>query len=449
MKKIKLVSFAMLAVVASFGQTKNLKKRPSLGISFLMKDFSTPALIKATSFSKVLSDKKWTKLGDMTPGLTIQYYEGLTNNIDFMGGLHGSFIDYPFKANTVDKAGQDKFLLELDANLNFKLLTDKYVVVPYITTGLGASMYNATNFGAYYTLGSGLQFNLGGETFLNLQYAHNISVTDLVTDNMNYRLGFASPLTDKAEPKVVTVTPPPAPVVVVEEKDTDKDGVMDSKDKCPTVAGLSKYNGCPIPDSDKDGINDEDDKCPTVAGTAKYKGCPIPDGDSDGVNDEEDKCPTVAGLARYQGCPIPDTDKDGVNDEDDKCPNTPGTRSNKGCPELSQYNFETKNIQYKTGSAELTTKGAVELKKLVGILKSHTEIRKISIEGHTDNTGKPDANLKLSEKRVEAAKAYLAKNGIDVSRVITKGLGDTMPIADNKTAEGKQQNRRVEVLVTE
>ena len=453
MKKINLVLLSTLIAVVSFSQTANLKKRPSLGVSFSMKDFTTPALIRATSFSDVLNNKKWTKLGKMTPGLTVQYFEGLTNNIDFMAGLHGCFVEYPFQANTVTTDGQDRFLLDLDASLNIKLLPDNYFLVPYISTGLGVSMYNAKNFAAYFPIGAGLQFNLGGETFLNVQYSNNVAVTDLATTNYSYRLGFASPLKDKAEAPVVAPLPP-APVVekvaeVAADKDTDGDGVMDSKDKCPTVKGLAKYDGCPIPDTDKDGINDEEDKCPTVAGTAKYKGCPIPDGDNDGVNDEEDKCPTVAGVARHNGCPIPDTDNDGVNDDEDKCPNTPGPKSNKGCPELSQYNFETKNVQFKVGSAVLTTKGLAELKKLVGILKAHTEIRKIIIEGHTDNTGKADANMKLSIKRVEAAKAYLAKNGINVSRVITQGLGDTKPIADNATAEGKQRNRRVEVLVTE
>jgi len=448
MKKITLVTFAALVGFTSFSQTNNLKKRPALGVSFSMKDFNTPSLIKSTSFSDVLNNKKWTELGKMTPGLTVSYFDGLSNNIDFMARLGGCFVDYPFKANTATPAGQDKFLLDVDANLNFKLLTDNYFLVPYISTGLGLSMYNGKNFGAYYNLGSGLQFNLGSETFLHIQYAHTIGVTDLVTDNMNYRIGFASPLTDKAEPKVL-VTPPPPPPVVIEEKDTDKDGIVDSKDKCPTVAGLAKYNGCPIPDSDKDGINDEEDKCPSVAGTAKYKGCPIPDADNDGVNDEEDNCPTVAGLARYKGCPIPDTDKDGVNDEEDKCPNTPGPKSNNGCPELAQYNFEAKAIQFETQSIKFTKAATAELVKLTAILKEHTEIKKVSIEGHTDNTGKADKNLALSQKRVDAVKAYLVKKGVDASRLTVQAYGDTKPAADNKTAAGRAENRRVEFKVGE
>ncbi|MFY7964023.1 MAG: OmpA family protein [Chitinophagaceae bacterium] len=449
MKKITLITFAALIGYTSYGQTSSLKKRPALGVNFSMKDFATPALIKATSFSSVVKDNKWAGLSQMTPGLTVSYYDGLTNNIDFMGRLGGCFVDYPFKANTATPADQDKFLLEFDANLNYKLFTDKHVVVPYITTGLGASMFTGTYFGAYYTLGSGLQINLGSESFLHIQYAHNIGITELVTDNMNYRLGFSSPLKERDEPKVVLPPPPPPAPVVAEEKDTDKDGVVDSKDKCPTVAGLAKYSGCPIPDSDKDGINDEEDKCPSVAGTAKYKGCPIPDGDNDGVNDEEDKCPTVAGLARYNGCPIPDTDKDGVNDEEDKCPTTPGPKSNNGCPELAQYNFEAKAIQFETSSATFTKAAISELNKLAEIMKAHSEIKKVNIEGHTDNTGKAEKNLALSQKRVDAVKAYIVKKGVDASRLTVTASGDTKPLGDNKTAAGRAQNRRVEFKVGE
>ena len=439
----------MLFALAAFSQTNNNKKRPALGVSFLMRDFATPALIRATSFSNVLNDKKWTPLSKMTPGLTVSYFEGLTNNIDFMSTLSGCFVDYPFKANTATPTEQDKFLLTIDANLNFKLLTDNYFLVPYITTGLGASMYNGKNFSAYFPIGAGLQFNLGAETFLHIQYRDNVSVTDLHTDNFAYNLGFVSPLQDKAEPKIVTAPPPPAPPEVIEEKDTDKDGIVDSKDKCPTVAGLAKYNGCPIPDSDKDGINDEEDQCPTVAGIAKYKGCPIPDADNDGVNDEEDKCPSIAGLARYKGCPIPDTDNDGVNDEEDKCPNTPGPKSNNGCPELKQYNFEAKNIQFATSSAAFTKAASAELNKLAEILKVHAEIKKVNIEGHTDNTGKADKNLALSQKRVDAVKVYLVKKGVDAARLSVTALGDTKPAADNATPVGRAANRRVEFKVGE
>jgi outer membrane protein OmpA-like peptidoglycan-associated protein len=235
---------------------------------------------------------------------------------------------------------------------------------------------------------------------------------------------------------------PALPVVV----DRDGDGVNDIDDKCPDVKGLAKYNGCPIPDSDGDGINDEEDKCPNVKGLAKYNGCPIPDSDGDGINDEEDKCPNVAGLARYNGCPIPDTDGDGVNDEEDRCKTIPGVPENGGCPKI---NFKSENIQFATGTANLTTPAKTELNKLVSILTNDYPNVRVGIEGHTDNVGKAEANQALSEKRATAVKTYLVGKGIAAARLDATGFGQTQPIADNATTEGRAKNRRVNFRVAE
>ena len=157
----------------------------------------------------------------------------------------------------------------------------------------------------------------------------------------------------------------------------------------PHCSGITKYDGCPVPDTDKDGINDEEDKCPTVAGLARYQGCPVPDTDKDGINDEEDKCPTVAGPASNQGCPFVDTDSDGVIDEEDKCPTIPGTKENNGCPAIP--GFDAKNVQFVTGSATLA-KGAIsELNDLAAYMLKYPDV-KLEINGHTDNVGKAPAN---------------------------------------------------------
>ncbi|AEW01501.1 hypothetical protein A4D02_05770 [Niastella koreensis] len=238
-------------------------------------------------------------------------------------------------------------------------------------------------------------------------------------------------------------------VEVVKEvtHDKDNDGVVDEKDACPDVAGEVALNGCP--DKDKDGIADKNDKCPDVAGTAKYNGCPVPDTDGDGINDEEDKCPTVAGLAKYNGCPIPDTDGDGVNDEEDKCPATPGKPANGGCPEIKQdivkkVAIAAKAIYYMSGKDIIQKVSYPKLDVVVKVLKADPALQ-ISIEGHTDNLGKPENNLKLSAKRANAVKNYFIKKGIDASRITAQGFGDSKPIAPNKTPQGRAKNRRVEL----
>ena len=233
--------------------------------------------------------------------------------------------------------------------------------------------------------------------------------------------------------------------------DSDNDGINDEMDKCPNQAGTAKYNGCPIPDSDNDGINDEEDKCPNQAGLAKYNGCPIPDTDGDGINDEEDKCPNQAGPANRNGCPVTDRDNDGINDDEDKCPDVPGVSSNNGCPDVPANVSKTlsssaQSISFGAANAKLTTKSYASLNQVVKIMKENPNL-KLRIEGHTDNAGNDETNMKLSADRAAAVKAYLVSKGISEDRITSEGFGETMPIADNNTAAGRMTNRRVEIKV--
>jgi len=108
--------------------------------------------------------------------------------------------------------------------------------------------------------------------------------------------------------------------------------------------------------------------------------------------------------------------------------------------------WATQGILFATGKAELQPESRPVLKEIAATLKQHAEL-KILIEGHTDNVGAPASNLALSDARAAAVKAALVADfGIDAARVSTKGLGDTKPAAPNTTAEGRAQNRRVEVV---
>ena len=295
--------------------------------------------------------------------------------------------------------------------------------------------------GDQFTLTGGLEFWPGFHWVIQARYIHGLTrVNHLSFAPENYNQSAMLTLGYRFGKKAIPVPPPPPVPVVV---DTDNDGIADPDDKCPTVPGLAKYQGCPVPDTDKDGINDEEDKCPTVPGLAKYAGCPIPDTDGDGINDEEDKCPTVAGLARYQGCPIPDTDGDGINDEEDRCPDVPGVPEMKGCPKVD---FQAHEVVFQSGKAVLLAAGKKELDVAADFLNKNPNV-KVSIEGHTDATGTDKVNQPLSEKRAAAAKAYLVSKGVAEDRMVTSGYGSTQPVADNKTAAGKQKNRRVEIKI--
>lgn len=442
MKKILALLWVMTALVTySFGQDDEIRPA-AVGVSFTLTDFATADRIRTTSLSQVLGNKRWSKTGEMAAGLTIHYFKGLKKHVDFAGSLGGAFVKYPFPNRPAFNG--ERFLLTADATLNLKMVSEKYWVQPYILAGVGAHMYSAKYFGAYLPTGLGLKVNFFDDAHIFTTAQYRIPITNETANyHFLYSVGIAGRVGKAKEPKVI---PPPTPV------DTDKDGVIDPSDKCPTVPGLAKYEGCPVPDTDKDGLNDEEDKCPTVSGLARYQGCPIPDTDKDGINDEEDKCPTVAGLARYQGCPLADRDNDGVPDEEDRCPDVVGTKENFGCPDIKQevikkIDYAASNILFATGKSVLLSSSFKGLKEVAQVLKDNPGT-KLSIEGHTDNTGSDAGNLRLSESRAKAVENYLIKQGVDPSRVSSVGYGETQPIADNKTAAGRQQNRRVELKLS-
>ena len=232
--------------------------------------------------------------------------------------------------------------------------------------------------------------------------------------------------------------------------DSDGDGIIDGEDACPSVAGLATLNGCP--DADADGIADKDDMCPNAKGTKANNGCP--DTDGDGIVDKDDKCATVAGPKANGGCPWPDTDGDGVLDKDDNCKNEVGPASNNGCPEPvitkvaeKEMGEFAKTILFNSGRASF--KAGIS-DKLDGIVKIMQEFSKATfvIEGHSDSTGRAVSNQTLSAKRAVAVKDYLVQNGVDASRLDSKGYGEENPIDSNKTRAGRANNRRVEIKVT-
>ncbi len=112
-----------------------------------------------------------------------------------------------------------------------------------------------------------------------------------------------------------------------------------------------------------------------------------------------------------------------------------------------KVDFAAKNILFVTGSYKLATSSFKNLNEVVKIMQENPDM-KLAIDGHTDNTGKPDKNQVLSENRANSVKNYLVSKGIAESRLTAQGHGDTMPIADNKTAAGRQKNRRVEMALS-
>lgn len=369
---------------------------------------------------------------------------------------------------------------------------------PYLLAGAGRIQwfgYNKTkHVDTHIPVGIGINFRLGKCCNLNLQETYNMLNNDYrdgavenVSDHDNDALHFHTVgltfnfggikdedkdgISDKKDKCPNTPTG-----VAVDDKgcplDGDGDGIADYLDACPTVKGVQSAKGCP--DRDGDGIVDESDKCPDAAGLAQFDGCP--DKDGDGIIDSEDACPDVAGVATLKGCPdkdgdgitdaedncpdekgpknlngCPDQDGDLIIDKNDKCPTVKGTPTNNGCPEVKE---EVKKIllqaltglQFETGKDVIKPSSFPIMDNIVKIMMDNPEY-KLSIAGHTDNKGDAAKNQTLSEKRAAAAMKYLVDKGVDASRLRSAGYGQTQPVDDNNTPNGRARNRRVEFKV--
>lgn len=231
-----------------------------------------------------------------------------------------------------------------------------------------------------------------------------------------------------ARQAVVATLPPPPEKIAVVDPDSDGDGIHDSLDKCPQEP------------EDKDGFEDED-------------GCPDPDNDKDGVLDVVDKCPLEPGPADNAGCPDPDRDGDGIPDRIDNCPDEKGSLANHGCAAKQLVVINNGKIELVDAVYFRTDKDVIEqrsfgiLDNVAKVLSAHPEIANVRVEGHTDNRGGEAHNQELSQRRANAVVKYLAKKGVDKARLVPLGFGQSKPIADNATTEGRATNRRVEFVI--
>jgi outer membrane protein OmpA-like peptidoglycan-associated protein len=254
-------------------------------------------------------------------------------------------------------------------------------------------------------------------------------------------------------------TPKPVP------GDRDGDGIRDDKDQCPDVPedidGWQDEDGCPEDDNDADGVLDKVDQCPNDPedrdGFEDQDGCAELDNDKDGLSDKVDQCPNEPedkdNFEDDDGCPDPDNDKDTFLDADDKCPLEPGVAPD-GCPKkynlvvVTDKKIEIKQtVYFDTNKATIKKVSFPLLDEVAQALKDNPTL-KIEVQGHTDSQGNDKFNLKLSQNRASSVRTYLIKAGVAAERMTAKGYGENVMIADNRTAEGRAQNRRVEFVIT-
>ncbi|WP_055448355.1 OmpA family protein [Lacinutrix mariniflava] len=336
--------------------------------------------------------------------------------------------------------------ISLDGMFKYQFTNGLNVLDPYVTIGSGYTWLDTIGAG---TVNGGIGTNIWiGTSFgFNIQTTYKHAFEEYGLKHWQHSAGI---------------------VFRFGGKDTDNDGINDDKDACPELFGTFETNGCP--DTDKDGVIDSEDLCPNNFGPANMRGCP--DNDGDGTPDKYDKCPKAQGKIEDDGCPVFDTDKDGVIDSKDKCPQEPGPAQNAGCPTQEQvqqknitqrqkqidinnsikekitYELQTfaRVIAFNNGKASLTNNDMVALDNITKIMLSQPNM-KFHIAGHTDNIGSNETNMLLSEKRASEAKTYLISKGVKTTSITSQGYGEEKPIADNKTADGRIQNRRIEIYI--
>lgn len=431
---------------------------------------------------------------NVTNGLEIAYRRNLSPYLSLAVPLKFG------QANVQDDLNNRNFF-SIDGLLRLQYYEPNNILVPYLIGGVGYVMESGGENNSQIPIGGGLDIKVGRSSYINLQGEYRISSVDN-RDNLQAGLGLIYRLGDKKADTDQDGIPdeadecPEAPGSLANAgcPDTDGDGIIDPDDACPGAAGPADNQGCP--DQDGDGVLDKDDQCPEVAGDPDFQGCPdsdgdgipdksdpcpdmagnlngCPDQDNDGIADPDDDCPEEGGIAAFNGCPDPDRDGDGFDNAVDACPDQPGTAngcpdqdgdsvadsedscpdqagpvSNKGCPEIREEDREVLNVamravRFASGRARLLPESYDVLDQIVAIMDRYPAY-KLTIAGHTDSAGQEQTNQILSEDRARACFQYLLANGVEASRMSYVGYGESSPIADNSTAEGRRLNRRVE-----
>lgn len=353
---------------------------------------------------------------------------GLGYNITEQAALEAIYTHTFAKGDTTADPDAKVRTVRLDALYH---LMPEEAMVPYLAVGLGAINTNPkTGSSSDHFLANA---GAGIKIFLNELIAWRLDVRYLLDfpkpeNNLQFMSGLFFQFGEAAaapapvviaepepEPVETIVATQPAPEPEPEPVDSDGDGVYDDKDKCPNTPKGAPVNsdGCPL-DSDGDGVYDYKDKCPNTP-----KGAPV----------------------NSVGCPL-DSDGDGVLDYLDACPGTPAGVSvdSKGCPTKL-----TLKINFGLNSDKIGPEYDGEIAKAAECINNYPG-NLVYIDGHTDSQGAAAYNQKLSERRAAAVKNRLIeKFNIPAGRMTSRGFGESQPVADNATKQGRFENRRVDV----
>ncbi len=442
------------------------------------------------------------KTSNIEPGIrgSIEYFPIIINNARFGLKLFGAGSSLSFSDSRGNISNNDipsprtvpteiyTDIIQIGGSVNFGLSLSESLI-SYLNIGAAYLIFNPKNSDGTrlefnqlekydkeiisFLIEGGLRYKLSEQFGLNLALGYYPTSTDYLDDisassgndsylfalvGISYALS-GTPDSDKDGVSDSYDQCPKTPAGVKVDEfgcplDTDNDGVPDYLDKCsgtPTGVAVDS-TGCPK-DSDKDGVPDHLDKCPDTPASIEVDsfGCPL-DSDKDGVPDYLDKCfNTPMGITVDSvGCPI-DTDRDGVPDYLDKCPGTPlNTKVDSlGCPDEDVETFYQFNLRgddtFNNGSSNLKEVAKLILNEIAFYIQNQTN-SKWRIEGHMDSQGAVYTIKKLSYDRAKAVFDYIVSQGVSANQLEIYGLGDSFPIGNNNTAEGRSANRRIMII---
>jgi OOP family OmpA-OmpF porin len=365
-----------------------------------------------------------------------QFLPSFGLQLSYLGGkVSGSQSNNPSYSSYETKL---KYAVDLSANFtlaNISWRNNKNAIQPYLTAGFGMMGYTPSvvlantqtvDYGhtvknGYIPVGAGFKINVSRGVNLDLGYQFAFIDDDnfdgskfgTTNDKFSYaHAGLEFALGSSSKPQLATHNPVASMEYehLTEEKrlQGQVDAQKSANDQLRTDLNATKA-----------------DLAATNANLAKFTA----DSDGDGVPDFYDKCPgTPAGTkVDGSGCPLPVAKdvKVFVTEEDRKV-----------------VRDAIKNLEFDFGKATIRAHSYPSLDRVAALLVNKNFSLKLA--GHTDNVGSNDANLRLSKERSESIKSYLVSKGANASRIEATGYGETQPIATNKTAKGRQINRRVE-----
>ncbi len=212
MKRILLIIVLLSFTPTVWSQSSSLVKKPAIGLHFFYNDFVTPVQIKAASLGDVLKNKDWNHFNNMEGGFGLDYLQGLTKNIDLVGTLNGSKVDYMLPSGLL--YGSPHFLLDISTGAHLKLLPDNYFFSPFLIAKTGFTAFKNIS-GFNFNPGAGVQICLFKEAFVLTTVEYRTALGNKTSNALYYSVGFATNIGHKKvpPPKVKEVAPPPPPVV--------------------------------------------------------------------------------------------------------------------------------------------------------------------------------------------------------------------------------------------